>query len=179
LLDWPTAGRVDELEIDRMTFVREVINEGLSQRAKAGIKVRQPLPNITIDSAPAVFENVDFEYEYMIIQELNVKSVGHNVTPGELVITLDTNITPELKREGLMREVVRHVQSARKTAGLNVDDHILLRLETADEELKKAMKEYESVIKTETLADDIATVTDNQTVVTIEGSELTIALKKA
>jgi isoleucyl-tRNA synthetase len=95
------------------------------------------------------------------------------------VITLDTNITPELKREGLMREVVRHVQSARKTAGLNVDDHILLRLETADEELKKAMKEYESVIKTETLADDIATVTDNQTVVTIEGSELTIALKKA
>ena len=43
LEDWPVTGHINELALERMTFIREVINEGLSQRAAAGIKVRQPL----------------------------------------------------------------------------------------------------------------------------------------
>src|SRR6185437_13378344 len=48
LLDWPKAGRVDDLALERMAYVRNVINEGLSQRAAGGIKVRQPLGDLFI-----------------------------------------------------------------------------------------------------------------------------------
>lgn len=179
LLDWPTAGRVEELELERMAFVREVINEGLSQRAAAGIKVRQPLPAINIESAPLIFENVDFEYEYIILQELNVKSVSYNTAPGELNVELDTNITPELRREGLMREVIRHVQSARKGAGLNIDDRIQLSLAVDDEELQKAIEEHAETIKQETLADNISEATyDHTATVKVEGVEMRLSLVK-
>jgi isoleucyl-tRNA synthetase len=181
LQDWLPAGHVNEIELERMAFAREVINDGLRQRAAAGIKVRQPLKEIRFEHAPAIFEKVDFEYEYMIMQELNVKAVSYNTAAGDLVITLDTEITPELKREGLMREVVRHVQSARKAAGLNVDDHIDLVLSTEDKELKAAIDEHAETIKSETLAD---TVTNEgkktyQSTAKIEGRGLTVGLEKA
>jgi len=44
-------------------------------------------------------------------------------------VALELELTPELKREGLAREVVRLVQDARKAAGLDVSDRIVLGLE--------------------------------------------------
>jgi isoleucyl-tRNA synthetase len=181
LKDWLSAGHVNEIEIERMAFAREVINDGLRQRAAAGIKVRQPLKEIRFEHAPAIFEKVDFEYEYMIMQELNVKAVSYNTVPGDLRITLDTEITPELKREGLMREVIRHVQSARKAAGLNVDDHISLVLKTDDTNLQAAINEHANTIKSETLADNLTKTGEKSYEATakVEGVELTVSLQKA
>ena len=181
LKDWLPAGHVNEIELERMAFAREVINDGLRQRAAAGIKVRQPLKEIRFEHAPGIFEKVDFEYEYMIMQELNVKAVSYNTAPGELLITLDTEITPELKREGLMREVIRHVQSARKAAGLNVDDRINVVLATEDKDLGAAIAEHIETIKSETLADTVAEAgkKSHELVVKVEGIELTVGLQKA
>src|SRR5690606_16958459 len=102
--------------------------------------------NVTV---PSLGEAVNFED--ILTEELNVKKV---VQGDELA--LDLAITPELKREGFMREVIRHVQAARKAAGLNVDDRIKLSLKADDEELQKAITEHAETIATETLASDTA-----------------------
>ena len=120
--DWLSAGTVNELIIDEMARVREYINEGLSLRAKDGLKVRQPLACVTVPE-----KGKTFDFTPILLEELNVKHVVYGGS-----VAIDTEITPELKREGLAREIIRHVQSARKKAGLSVDDRITLqRLRTS------------------------------------------------
>ena len=171
LLDWPEAGHINELVVKDMETVREYVNEALSLRAKERIKIRQPLASVTI---PTMGEFVNFQD--ILIDELNVKEV---LKGNEL--SLDFKLTPELKREGLMREVVRHVQAARKTAGLNVDDRIKLSLKTAEgNDLAKAMSEFSDAIAAETLANQIDTLDyDYKTSVKVEDTDLEISLEKA
>jgi isoleucyl-tRNA synthetase len=171
LEDWLSAGHVNELVMKDMEEVRDYVNRGLSLRAAGKLKVRQPLASVTV---PRLGEFVDFTD--ILTEELNVKAV--KVGPE---IALDLKLTPELKREGLMREVVRNVQNARKEAGLSVDDRISLVLTTDDDELKKAISEFNDEIKAETLANTLEGGGDHkyQTQVKVEGKELTIALSKA
>ncbi len=154
LQDWPKTARVDELAVDRMAYVREVINEGLSQRAAAGIKVRQPLKQVLLTAENKSLEALEETYQEIIREELNVKEIMFGLGNAKGV-TLDKKLTPALKREGMMREVVRNIQNARKQAGLDVDDRITLSLSTTDEELHKAIVEHSDTIKTETLAQSL------------------------
>lgn len=167
LLDWPTNDTVDELVMNDMELVRDYVNQGLSLRAKAGLKVRQPLASVTV---PKLGEHVDFVS--ILTEELNVKQVA----VGEEVM-LDETITPELKREGLMREVVRFVQNARKNAGLNVDDRIVLALSTDADELGQAIEEHRETINAETLAETGEVIGHTETV-KVEDCLLTITLAK-
>lgn len=169
LLDWPTAGHVNQLVVDEMTELRSYVNEGLSLRAQGKMKVRQPLASITV---PHLGEFVD--YREILREELNVK----DVVVGD-VLALDMELTSELKREGLMREVIRHVQSARKAAGLNVDDRIVLALTASENELQEAVDAH----REEILAEVLATTLSGgdyvySTTVKIEGMELGISLQK-
>jgi isoleucyl-tRNA synthetase len=171
LKDWMPAGHVNELVMNDMEEVRRFVTEGLSLRAKSGLKVRQPLASVTV---PRTGEFVD--YESILKDELNVKAVKVGDS-----VAIDEKLTPELKREGLMREVVRVVQSARKKAGLNVDDRISLVLSTDDNDLQKAIDEHAEIIKSETLAEHL-TKSGTKTyveAVKVEGSELKLWLEKA
>ena len=167
LKDWLPAGEIDEQIVAEMAEVREYINEGLSLRAKAGLKVRQPLASVTVPK-----NGQNFDYTPILLDELNVKEVKYG---GEVAI--DENLTSELKREGLMREVIRHVQAARKKAGLQVDDRITLTLKTEDNELGQAIQEHSQTIAAETLA-TFGETSDNPATVKVEGAELQIALSK-
>jgi isoleucyl-tRNA synthetase len=169
LLNWPANYTVDQLVLDEMATVRDYVNQGLGLRAKSGLKVRQPLASVTV---PSFGQSVDFAD--ILTEELNVKEVMQG---SEVVI--DETITPALRREGLMREVIRHVQSARKNAGLQVDDRIALRLESDDEELKQAISDNMGTIETETLAlpQGAAQQDMYSEEVKIEGKKLTIHLK--
>lgn len=170
LKDWLPAGRVNELVMNDMEEVRDFVNQGLGLRAKARLKVRQPLASVTI---PKLGEYVD--YESILKDELNVKQVkiGDEVA-------IDEQLTPALKREGLMRELVRHVQSARKQAGLNVDDRIALALTTDAKEIQHAIKEYGDEIASETLAVSISAEAYAYSAdVKIEGETVTVSLQKA
>jgi isoleucyl-tRNA synthetase len=69
-------------------------------------------------------------------------------------VALDTAVTPELRREGLAREVVRLIQDARKTDGLDVTDRIWLRWSSGDPEVATALAEYGDLIAAEVLAVD-------------------------
>lgn len=170
LKDWLPAGRVNELVMNDMETLRSYVNEGLSMRAKAQIKVRQPLASMTI---PKLGEHVDFED--ILKEELNVKSIK----VGDEIL-LDMEITPALRSEGQMREIIRHVQSARKQAELNVDDRISLVLETDDKQLTKVIADHKAEIHKETLAEN-ENVADKpfRTTAKIDGIELKIKLSKA
>jgi len=67
-------------------------------------------------------------------------------------VALDLDITPELRRDGLAREVIRLVQDARKADGLEVSDRITLHWEAADSELTAALTEHGQLIAGEVLA---------------------------
>lgn len=170
LLDWPAGGVVNELVVKDMETVREYVNSGLSIRAKEKIKVRQPLAGVTV---PTFGGFVDFED--ILTEELNVKTVKQ----GDKLF-LDLVISPELKREGFMREVIRHIQNARKAAGLNVDDRIVLSLRTESDDLRQAIIQFTDEIAGETLADKIETDASYSfsADVKIEGYALTVSLQK-
>jgi isoleucyl-tRNA synthetase len=193
LLDWPEAGHVDELALSRMAEARQAITEGLALRAQEGLKVRQPLASVTLTNpAPALLSELEREettgerfYHDIICEELNVKAVKWQLEgPGglnNLEVLLDAHVTPELKREGMMREVIRNVQQARKSAGLQVDDRIVLYLHAEARELAVAIEEHRETILQETLASELTTQQQEQfaTVVKVEGHELQVSLSRA
>ena len=67
---------------------------------------------------------------------------------------LDLEPTEALRREGLVRELVHHVQNLRKSAGLHVSDRIVLGVET-DQELAAALDEHRDHLAAEVLATEI------------------------
>jgi isoleucyl-tRNA synthetase len=71
---------------------------------------------------------------------------------GGLRLALDANVTPELLREGLARDVVRHVQQHRKELNLNIEDRIELTLHCEDVTLAQAIQEWQATIQSETLS---------------------------
>jgi isoleucyl-tRNA synthetase len=67
-------------------------------------------------------------------------------------VALELDISPELRREGLAREVIRLVQDARKADGLEVSDRITLRWSALGPELAAALTEHGQLIAGEVLA---------------------------
>ena len=162
LKDWLPAGEVNKAMLRDMNALRAAVNDGLSKRAAEGIKVRQPLASAKLVST--ISQNTPEEVAQFLVDiardELNVKTVevftGSELDSPEASaqpsVTYDLTITPELKREGLMREIIRHVQSARKKAGLQVDDRIELDIASSDAEITQAVDMFADTIKAETLA---------------------------
>ena len=187
LKDWMPAGEIDNSMLRDMNALRTAVNDGLSKRASEGIKVRQPLASVKLINT--ISQDTSAEVAQFLIDiakdELNVKSV-EIVTDSESEsaqpsVVYDLTITPELKREGLMREIVRHVQSARKQAGLQIDDRIVLNISSDDSEISQAIDAFADVIKSETLAMELNSVVNESEKydVKIEGKLVEISLKKA
>ena len=196
LKDWLAAGAVNEQALADMARTRELINNGLSLRMKqdehqVSIKVRQPLQRAAYAGA-----KLAEYYEQIMAEELNVKEIrwiesldehlaDYDVTEGmikpESWVEISKHLTPELKREGLMREVIRHVQSARKKAGLQVDDRIELGITSSDTEIAQAVDVFADTIKAETLAVKLGSAADDMGKydVKVDGKPVEIYLKKA
>ncbi|MGB4967656.1 MAG: class I tRNA ligase family protein, partial [Candidatus Saccharimonadales bacterium] len=178
LQDWLPAGRVDEKTLSDMSRARQVIEQGLAARMKKSddenqVKVRQPLALLQYGG-----EKLEAYYEAMIADEVNVKEVKNASQVKSDEVVLDKTLTSELIQEGLMREIVRVVQSTRKAAGLQVDDRIALTL-AGDDRLLQAYDAYKTTIWNETLTDSDELVADSFTSkTTIEDLDLEVQLCK-
>jgi isoleucyl-tRNA synthetase len=81
-------------------------------------------------------------------------------------VALDLEITPELRRAGLAREVVRLVQEARKASGFEVIDRIELCWQASSDQLAEALREHAATVADEVLAVRMTEDTPAGTVVT-------------
>ena len=97
---------------------------------------------------------------------------GQSFADNKAVLTLDTNVTAALKREGMARDFVRLVQTLRKDKDFNISDRIELSYSTKDEELAKALQENQSYIAEQVLAIKVVSDCNGGTEGEIEGIEL-------
>ena len=170
---WPKGGEVDQEILTEMTKVRQYVTLALESRTKAGIKVRQPLASLSLDS------EISAEYALIIADEVNVKSVDYLVGQAEPVI-LDTQITPALKQEGDIREFIRGVQEMRKTAGFMPQDRVELIVETdaAGEALLSQNPSLTELVQKTVGATNIIFDVNSGDELTVSGSVFRLTLKK-
>ena len=147
LEDWPEANmEAEESVFTGMEFVRSIASMALMQRMENKIPVRQPLPRLTVKHNGKAPDFWNAGLEHILKDEVNVKEIVFGGSLGEsgLPIKLDTGITPELKEEGDVRELVRKIQDLRKEKGLSMKDRASL---TAPEDLKSLIFKHEPEIK--------------------------------
>jgi isoleucyl-tRNA synthetase len=143
----------------------------IAAEVRAGRSVKLKMDGATVEFAPTD-----------VLVTPQPKSGFAVMSEGNLVVALDTMLTADLVAEGLAREFVRRVQDSRKSAGLEVSDHIRVYY-TATPKLADAVQSFREYIMGETLADELvaggapsgaASVDDS-----FDGEKLTVALVKA
>jgi len=174
LTDWPKADKklINQVLDEKMAKARKIVSLALAVRAKAGIKVRQPLRELTIK------EKIDKELLELIKEEVNVKKITFGKS-----LKLDSKITQELKEEGIIREVIRQIQEMRKKAGYQPQHRISVQYFGAAA-LNKILTKNKRFILKETKAKDfrlkekLKKVFDVERQVKISQQGLWLAIKK-
>ncbi|MBU3925868.1 class I tRNA ligase family protein, partial [Patescibacteria group bacterium] len=162
--------------LEEMKEIRNIVVMALEQRAKSGIKVRQPLQILKINSAHGGARlKISDELLNLIKDEINVKEVVFAEIENE--IELDTEITDELRQEGVMRELTRNIQDLRKKSGLKPQDKIEINIET-DKNGEEIIKKFKSEIKKLTSTDSIKFSANNAEELKINELIFKIEIKK-
>lgn len=161
LSTWPEADEslIDTNILEDMANVRKIVEMGHALRKEAKLPVRQPLQTCAVAGmslSPAL--------RAIITEELNVKEVVEEVTSadgwvekndGNNTVALNTTLTDELKKEGMLRELVRAINQMRKEQGLTRDDRIIVAYTAEDEMLADVFGTYAEDLKASVLADDL------------------------
>lgn len=96
-------------------------------------------------------QTLELEPDELLIEAKSPDGYAASEDSGYLV-ALSTELTPDLEREGLARDLVRHVQELRKTSGLEITDRIHLFVGGESDMLSQTLKEHGDTISSETLA---------------------------
>jgi isoleucyl-tRNA synthetase len=128
----------------------KVVANAISALNEQDIQALQNGDTLQIEGEEIALEHV------LVIQEAT--GDGAVETSGGITVELDTQITESLKLEGLARELVSKVQAARKEAGLDVEDRIVLSLKTDSVDLQAAISTHKEMIAGEVLAVSIAPI---------------------
>jgi len=156
LEDWPKVEKrlIDEKLEEKMQETRNICSLALQVRAEKGIKVRQPLQQLTVNKKQLTGEFVD-----LIKDEINVKNVVFDQKL-KTDVELDTTITEELKEEGIVRDFVRSIQAKRKEMGLTPKDKIRVSYGNSSrpegaEKFQDIIAKYADQIKKQVIAEKI------------------------
>jgi len=194
--DYPRAdlSEVDEQLSGEVRLVMAVASLGRAARARANLKVRQPLSAVLVkvrsQAEAASLERMAAQ----VLEELNVKRlevVGnvpadrHPAWPvveeGRLVVMVDSDVTQELADEGMARELVHRLQTMRKQAGFDIADYIEAYYQGAPA-IQRVMTGFAAYIEQETLSRKLieATAPEGAFVKSqvIEGNKVMLAVKR-
>ncbi|MBU2566371.1 isoleucine--tRNA ligase [Patescibacteria group bacterium] len=158
---WPKVdeGMRDEAMEKDMSWIRDIVNAGLEQRVTTKLPVRQALSSIKVsmkDSESLTRISQKGDLLNLIRDELNVLNVellpASENQSEDWVVELDTVLTPELKKMGLHREVVRHVMQLRKQSGMTPQDQIAIILSATGEFLRADLESMKDQIGQDTKA---------------------------
>jgi isoleucyl-tRNA synthetase len=190
-----------ELNVKALEFVGEEADL-VSYRVKPNYRTLGPRFGKNMPRAAAAVEALDPEVVAAAVAGerrvgIRVNGSEHDLEPDDVTlvmapldgyqveaesgraVALALELDDELRREGLAREIVHAVQTARKQAGLDVTDRIELRL-AGDAELLDAAREHEAYVSGETLARSLAyEEAEDPEAATIEGRELRISVERA
>jgi len=171
LAAWPEGGLVDDDLLREMNLTRSIVTAALEARTKSGIKVRQPLAKLTINT------KLSADLQAVVAEEVNVKTVVYSEAQIETVL-LDTTITAELKAEGDVREFMRAVQQTRKDNELKQEQKILLQISPETEKLLKGFEtEITKVVGAEKITVSSEFAKDTGNFVSIDGIKYHYDLK--
>lgn len=180
---WPVAGSVDNEVLEKMRIIREMVSLGLTARSENNVKIRQPLAKMTIKGKDIdkQFTNKD-DYISLIKDEVNVKSIDIVSGKGDYAVELDMKMTPELKEEGIKREIIRFINNLRKKSNLTIEDKVDIYFETDSSIGREAINNHIESIKKETICANITEIKQSSGDITgtlkIEEKELNIFIKK-
>ncbi|MCK4967603.1 MAG: isoleucine--tRNA ligase [Candidatus Aenigmarchaeota archaeon] len=162
--------QVDEELIDQqllveMKLIRQVCELGQSVRKETQIKTRQKLSYVNVVNHQCKITKTDLWQ--LVIEELNIQNIEvvdqlprgkhwqQQQANQNLSIALNIEITPDLKEEGMAREIIRKINGWRKEMKLTIKDLIYLSYKTEDLILEKTLIKYGSLIESETLSQDL------------------------
>lgn len=142
--------------ISEMRTVQDLVEQGLALRSAAKIKVRQPLASFTYPVNSDDNTVLSSDMEEILKDELNVKEILRGES-----ISLDTNITEELKGEGAVRDLMRSIQEERKNQELNPKDLIdlIIAVPESGGESEVVLRKHEDMLKSAVNANNISYVT--------------------
>ena len=196
LTDFPVADKtkIDERLSADIQLVMKVSSLGRAARSQAGIKVRQPLSHVMVNVAGSEEQESLECLKLQILEELNVKDLKFIDDVGKLdkesyvisseggySIAISTDISSELKAEGLARELVHRLQTMRRQAGFDIADHITAYYQ-GDAYTKQVMETFASYIKRETLSQALVAQVPSEGVFTesykLAGHDILLAVTK-
>jgi isoleucyl-tRNA synthetase len=205
LAKFPVADQalIDSEIISDTELAMKVCSMGRAARSKSAVKVRQPLPAVVVKARSSGEREALNKLCSQILDELNVKGIEFSTddlqestklsvsVEGDYQVGVVTELTPELVNEGLAREIVRRLQTTRKSKGLEIADHIVTYYH-GGEQIDKVMTGFADYIKQETLSTDLVKSADKSIVsrpgnkaplfvetFKLSGFEVTLGIQKA
>jgi isoleucyl-tRNA synthetase len=152
---WPEVGDVNNESLQAMEQARALVQLGLSKRDEVAIKVRQPLASMTVSGKTNLKDKQDLQE--IIKDELNVKDLKFVDGGEQLTVELDTVIDEALQKEGIVRELVRQINSLRKNAKLTINDVVDVHYYTEDALVLAAIKDHEAQLLKQTGSQKLTT----------------------
>lgn len=148
LCDFPSKDEGAQTDLyleEKMEETRTVVNLALAERASCAIKVRQPVGWIKIKNKNLKIKN-ESELLDLIKDEVNAKEIIFDDSI-EKEVMLNTEITEELRQEGMVRDLIRDIQSARKEQGLKPEDKISVQIAISKKEHSVIENNKELILK--------------------------------
>ena len=175
LSDFPVAdeARINDRLDSEVELAMKICSLGRAARAKARIKVRQPLAKAVVGVESKEEKRALERLTTEVMEEINVKRLVVLVEAKDREeflssmrdycvasdvrywVAIGTELPPDLIAEGISRELVRHLQNMRRNAGFDITDHIITYYREKEPLVAQVITEFADYIKRETLSEEL------------------------